>query len=72
MATPKASLEEMLATIPQQNRSALDQKVSDSNLVKIARELTNWKSVGAYLGISKADEEAIEEDNRGTDARRYV
>ena len=72
MATPKASLEEMLATIPHQSRSTLDQTVSDSDLVKIARELTNWKLAGAYLGISKADEEAIEEDNRGTDARRYV
>ena len=72
MATPKASLEEMLATIPHQSRSTLDQTVSDGNLAKIARELTNWKSVGADLGISKAEEEAIEEDNRGTDARRYV
>ena len=72
MATPKASLEEMLATIPHRSRSTLDQTVSDSNLVKIARELTNWKLAGANLGISEANEEAIEEDNRGTDARRYV
>ena len=69
MAMPKASLEEMLATIPHQSR---DKTVSDSNLVKIARKLTNWKSACAYLGISKADEEAIKEENQETDARRYV
>ena len=69
---PKASLEQMLATIPQHNLSTLDQMVNDPNLEKIARALINWKAVCTNLGISEAEEEAIKEENPGVDARRYV
>ena len=69
---PKASLEQMLATIPQQNLSTLDQKVNDTNLEKIARALINWRTICTNLGISEAEEEAIKEENPGVDARRYV
>ena len=71
-AMPKASLEQMLATIQQQNLSTLDQMVNDTNLEKIARALINWRTVCTNLGISEAEEEAIKEENPGVDARRYV
>ena len=71
-AMPKASLEEMLATIPQHNLSTLDQKVNDANLKKIASALIKWKTVCINLGISEAEEEAIAEENPGVDAQRYV
>ena len=66
---PKVSLEQMLATIPQQS---LDQKVSDGNLAEIAWAPINWESACSSLGISEAEEETINEDNQGTDAQRYV
>ena len=67
---PKASLDQMLATIPSQQ--SLDMMVSDNHLSKIAKALINWKSVCTNLGISEAEEEAIKEENSKTDARRYV
>ena len=60
----KVSLKQILGTIPQQSLSTLDQKVSDSNLAKIARELVNWESFCADLGISEAEEEAIKKENQ--------
>ena len=66
---PKPSLQQMLATIPP---LSLNQKVSDTHLAEIARALINWRSVCANLGISEAEEAAIEEENQGADARRYV
>ena len=70
-ATPKASLEQILATIPLEGQRILDQKVSDIHLDEIARALINWKSVCTKLGISEAEEEAIKEDNGSTDEQRY-
>ena len=64
---PKASLEQMLAVIPQQGQG---QKVSDIHLDEIARALTNWRSVCIGLEISEAEEEAIKEENQREDARR--
>ena len=67
---PKLSLEQILATIPPQ---ALDHQVSDDiNLAEIARELVNWESVCAFLGINEAEQETIKRDNQGTVAQRYV
>ena len=68
----KTSLEQMLANIPQQSLSMLDQKVSDIHLAKIARKLIKWKSICTNLGINEAEEEAIEEENPATEVRRYV
>ena len=72
VSTPKASLEQILATIPLEGQRILDQKVSDIHLDEIARELINWKSVCTKLTISEAEEEAIKEENRSTDERRYL
>ena len=69
---PKASLEQILATIPSQNKSMLEQKVSDNHLDEIAKALINWRSVCTKLGISEAEEKAIEEDNKEADMRKYV
>ena len=69
--TPKASLEQILATIPLEGQRILDQKVSDIHLDEIARSLINWKSVCTKLTINEAEEEAIKEENRSTDERRY-
>ena len=66
---PKPSLQQMLATIPS---LSLNQKVNDAHLAEIARELIDWKSVCTKLGISEAEEVAIEEENQRADARRYV
>ena len=65
---PKASLEEMLSTIPQQSLSLT---VSDKKLDEIARALVNWRSVCTNLGITEAEEETIKEENQRTDDRRY-
>lgn len=66
---PKASLEEMLSTIPQQSLSLT---VSDKKLDEIARALVNWRSVCTNLGITEAEEETIKEENQRTDDRRYL
>ena len=66
---PKVSLEQLLAAVPQQR---LDQKVGDAHLAEISRDLTNWKSVCTNLGISEAEEKAIEEENKEVDVRRYL
>lgn len=71
-AMQKTSLDQMLITIPPQGQEKLDQKISDIHLAEIARALTNWESVCSNLGISEPEEEAIKEENRKTDARRYV
>ena len=71
-AMPKASLEEMLAIIPQHNLSMLDQKVNDANLMKIASALIKWRTVCTDLRITEAEEEAITQENPGVDAQRYV
>ena len=63
---PKASFEEMLATIPPR---MLEQKVSDKHLAEIAGKLTNWKSVSTHLGINEAEEETIKQES-GLDAQR--
>ena len=66
---PKASLDQMLATIPAQ---ALDQTVTDKHLAEIAKMLINWKFISPYLGInSEAEVEAIEE-NKTSNERRYA
>ena len=70
MEMPKASLDQLLATIPSQTR--LDQNVIDVHLAEIAMKLTNWKSVCSYLGISEAEEEAIEKGHKKEYQRRYV
>ena len=66
---PKASLDQMLATIPAQ---ALDQTVTNKHLAEIAKMLTNWKFISPYLGISEAEVEAIEEENKTSNERRYA
>ena len=66
---PRPSLVQMLANLSQR---MLDQTISDVHLAKIAGELIDWKSVCTNLGISEAEEAAIEEENRRADARRCV
>ena len=66
---PRASLDQILATIPPQG---LDRKVSDIHLAEIATALINWREVCTNLGIKQADEVAIEEENKTADARRFV
>ena len=68
----RPSLEQMLATIPQQSLSMLGQKVSDTHLDEIARSLINWKSVCTKLGINEPEEEAINKENQTLDVQRYV
>ena len=65
---PKASLSQMLASIPPQG---LDRKVSDIHLADIATALIDWKQVCTNLGIKEAEEVAIEEENKTADARRF-
>ena len=67
---PKASLEQMLATIPQQCKWMLGNKVSSSHLDKIAGGLINWQSVCTKLGISEAEKEEIEVENQRVNAQR--
>ena len=68
----KVPLEQILAAIPPQRRCELNQKISDAHLAEIAKDLINWKSVCTNLGISEAEEKAIEEDNKEVDVRRYL
>ena len=63
------SLQQMLATI---SPLMLDQTVGDAHLAVIATALVNWRSVCTNLGISAAEEAAIEEENQTADMRRYV
>lgn len=69
MEMPKASLDQLLATIPSQTR--LDQNVSDDHLADIATKLTSWR-VCSYLGISEAEETEIEMNHKKENQRRYV
>ena len=45
---------------------------SDKHLAEIAKMLTNWKFISPYLGISEAEVEAIEEENKTSNERRYA
>ena len=64
------SLDQLLSPVPP---NLLNQKItSDIHLDKIAQSLGNWKAAIAYLGLSEADEDAIEEENAKVDARRLV
>lgn len=64
------SLDQLLAPVPPH---LLDQKITNNvHLEDIARSLGNWKAAVAYLGLSEADEEAIEEENPRVDGRRLV
>ena len=64
---PKASFEEMLATIP--SPRMLKQKVSDKHLAVIASVLIDWESVSTHLGITEAEEETVIQEN-GVNAQR--
>lgn len=70
MEMPKASLNQLLATIPSQSR--LDQNVSEVHLADFAKKLTGWKSACSYLGISEPEEKEIEKDHKKITERRYV
>ena len=70
MEMPKASLNELLATIPSQSR--LDQNVTERHLADFAKKLTQWKSVCSYLEISEPEEKEIEKDHKKLAERRYV
>ena len=67
----KVPLEQILAAIPPQRRCELNHKISDAHLAEIAKDLINWRSVCTNLGISEAEEKAIEEDNKEVDVQRY-
>ena len=59
------SLDQLLSPVPP---NLLNQKItSDIHLDKIAQSLGNWKAAIAYLCLSDADEEAIEEENAETE-----
>ena len=56
-----------------QSTSLFDRRiVRNEDLARIARKLTGWKAVSPYLGLSSAQEEAIEDDNRRTEDQRFV
>ena len=65
----KVSLDEILAAIPTQSQGVLDQKVRDIHLAEIAKAMTCWQSVCTYLGITEAEEAAIEGN---IDVQRFV
>lgn len=68
----KVPLEQILAAIPAQRQCELKKKISDAHLAKIAKDLIKWKSVCTNLGISEAEEKAIEGDNKEVDVQRYL
>lgn len=68
----KASLDQILATIPLQYQPLLEQTVSDIHIAVIVRSLTNWNLACADLWITEAEEEMIAEENRSTIGQRYV
>lgn len=68
----KASLDQILATIPLQYQPLLEQTVSDIHIAVIVRSLTNWNLACADLWITEAEEEMIAEENRTTIGQRYV
>lgn len=68
----KASLDQILATIPLQYQPLLEQTVSDIHIAVIVRSLTNWNLACADLWITEAEEEMITEENRSTIGQRYV
>lgn len=68
----KASLDQILATIPLQYQPLLEQTVSDTHIAVIVRSLTNWNLACADLWITEAEEEMIAEENRTTIGQRYV
>ena len=70
MEMPKASLNELLATIPSQSR--LDQNVTEVHLADFAKKLTEWKSACSYLGIGEPEEKEIEKNKKKLAEQRYV
>ena len=69
MEMPKASLNQLLATIPSQSR--LNQNVSEVHLADFAKKLTEWKSACSYLGIGEPEEKEIEKKKKLAE-QRYV
>ena len=66
------SFEELLCAVPQEKQHLLDGKVEDYQLAKIAKNITHWQEVAPYLGLTEAEETAIEENNNTAERRRFV
>ena len=68
----EASLNNLLAKIPPENRHKLDWKIdSDIELAEISRKLTRWEEVLSYLGLKETDQEDISH-NRSVDSQRLA
>jgi len=52
------------------SRLRLYRTISNEDLARIGRELTGWRTVIPYLGLSTAQQEAIEDDYRLTEEQR--
>ena len=56
------------------NTSSLRRTIRSSNeaaFARIARELTGWRTVSPFLGLTAAQQDVIENDYRHTEEQRY-
>ena len=52
------------------NLDILDQECSQKMLLNLAQHCVDWRLIGLYLDLTKADIAAVDEDNRTADEKR--
>ena len=58
--------------VPREKHHILDRQVEDYHLAEIAMNMTHWQDVAPYLGLTDAEEVAIEMNHRWEERRRLV
>lgn len=66
------SLDELERKVPEESRHLLDHKVGDYHLAEIAKNIIDWQEVTTYLGLTEAEEAAIQENNCTAEQKRLV
>lgn len=68
------TLDAFLATIPEENRYRLDQKLIDgASRARIAKSITKWRVVAQYMrNVGQNDVDAVEHDYHSLDEQKWV
>ena len=68
------SLEKLLCDlVPEKQRlDLLGSTVKDDHLTVLAESLTHWQEIAPYLGLTEAEETAIEKNYDREERRRFV
>ena len=70
MADHGITLQEVATQAGIDNLDVLDQECSQKMLLNLAQHCVDWRLIGLYLDLTKADIAAVDEDNRTADEKR--